>query len=216
MANYYNSSSPPPLQHPVPTHPAFIPEPPSTPASPQTYQRYASSPLASQNNSQHFPHGTAYPQFPHQPPHLAPPQNHPMPPHGMSDFSVWGIDGTTAQFGMQLGQNAVAAGQSYVQRNVRLLFSSRFFSLSSPNSACSSVDSYQSLISNTTSMFQIHMSSANSVSSYFPGGIDPGRAKCAVRRLELANFSPREMILTRQTFTSLVCRLPYAIFLRRA
>ncbi|KAI0251066.1 YIF1-domain-containing protein [Lactifluus subvellereus] len=114
----YGSRSPPPLQHPVPTHPAFIPEPPSTPASPQGYQRYASSPLASQSNSQHFPHGTAYPQFPHQPPHLAPLQNHPAPAHGMPDFSSWGIDGTTAQFGMQLGQNAVAAGQSYVQRNL--------------------------------------------------------------------------------------------------
>ncbi|KAF9244269.1 YIF1-domain-containing protein [Melanogaster broomeanus] len=33
MSNYY-SRSPPPLQHPVPTHPAFIPEPPSTPGPP--------------------------------------------------------------------------------------------------------------------------------------------------------------------------------------
>ncbi|KAI9457595.1 YIF1-domain-containing protein [Lactarius psammicola] len=115
--NYYSSRSPPPLQHPVPTHPAFIPEPPSTPASPQGYQRYASSPPAPQP-PQHFPHATPYPQFPHQPPHLAPIQNQGVPPNTVPDFSAWGIDGATAQFGMQLGQNAVAAGQSYVQRNL--------------------------------------------------------------------------------------------------
>src|SRR5712671_7605022 len=120
MANYYSSRSPPPLQHPVPTHPAYIPEPPSSPASPQSYQRYASSPPAPQS-SHHFAHGTAY--FPHQPSHLAPLQTH---PHAVPDFSAWGLDGATAQFGMQLGQNAVAAGQSYVQRNVLLLFSSCF------------------------------------------------------------------------------------------
>lgn len=119
MANYYNSRSPPPLQHPVPTHPAFIPEPPSTPASPQGYQRYASSPTPTQS-SQHFSHSSAYPQYPHQPPHLSPLHNQPAPPHAITDFSAWGIDGATAQFGMQLGQNAVAAGQNYVQQNVLL------------------------------------------------------------------------------------------------
>ncbi|KAH9992011.1 YIF1-domain-containing protein [Russula compacta] len=105
MANYYSSRSPPPLQHPVPTHPAFIPEPPSTPASPRAIN--------------HFPHGTAaYPHYPHQPSHLSSLQNQSAPAHGMPDFSAWGIDGATAQFGMQLGQNAVAAGQSYFQRNL--------------------------------------------------------------------------------------------------
>lgn len=117
MANYYSSRSPPPLQHPVPTHPAYIPEPPSTPASPQGYQRYASSPPPAQS-SQHFSHPSAYPQYPHQPSHLTPLHNQSAPPHGIPDFSAWGIDGATAQFGMQLGQNAVAAGQNYFQRNV--------------------------------------------------------------------------------------------------
>src|ERR1700761_7902686 len=120
-SNYYASRSPPPLQHPVPTHPAFIPEPPSTPASPQGYQRYASSPPAPQ--TQHFPHSAPYPQYSHQPSHLAPIQSGAVPPNNVPDFSAWGIDGATAQFGMQLGQNAVAAGQSYVQRNVRSFFS---------------------------------------------------------------------------------------------
>lgn len=37
---------------------------------------------------------------------------------GTPDFAAWGMDGPTAQFGMQLGQSAVAAGQDYVQKNV--------------------------------------------------------------------------------------------------
>src|SRR6266404_5631121 len=115
--NYYNPRSPPPLQHPVPTHPAFIPEPPSTPASPQGYQRYASSPPAP-HPPQPFSHPNPYPQFTHHPSPLAPIQNQPVHPSTVPDFSAWGIDGVTAQFGMQLGQNAVAAGQSYFQRNV--------------------------------------------------------------------------------------------------
>ncbi|KAL4080023.1 hypothetical protein V8B97DRAFT_1864484 [Scleroderma yunnanense] len=81
MSNYY-SRSPPPLQHPVPTHPAFIPEPPSTPASPP--QRY----------------------HPHSEPHIP-------------DFAAWGLNDATTQFGMQLGQSAVAAGQDYVQKNLQ-------------------------------------------------------------------------------------------------
>ncbi|KIP05874.1 hypothetical protein PHLGIDRAFT_107620 [Phlebiopsis gigantea 11061_1 CR5-6] len=34
------------------------------------------------------------------------------------DFAAWGFDNATAQFGMQLGQNAVTAGQSYVQQKM--------------------------------------------------------------------------------------------------
>lgn len=161
--------SPPPLQHPVPTHPTFIPEPPSTPASPQGYQHYASSPSAPQS-SLHFSHVPPYPQFPHQPPHLTPLQNPSSISHSIPDFSAWGIDGPTAQFGMQLGQNAVAVGQSYVQCNVCLHSLCHPCHLSFLNPFCSSVDSYLSLISNITLMFQIHMSSENSVSLYFPGG----------------------------------------------
>ncbi|KAF7984099.1 hypothetical protein HWV62_16704 [Athelia sp. TMB] len=33
------------------------------------------------------------------------------------DFAAWGMNDATAQFGMQLGQSAVAAGQDYVQKN---------------------------------------------------------------------------------------------------
>jgi hypothetical protein len=72
-----------------------------------------------------------------------------------------------------------------------------------------SVDSYQSLISSTTSTFQIHMSSASCVSSSSLGGINHGRAKCVGQRPEVANFSHREMTSTRQTSTSPVPHLSY-------
>ena len=126
MSYYTNNSSPPPLQHPVPTHPAYIPEPPSTPMSPQGYQRYTSSPPApnyaqpmppaghSSHLSPPYASGNHYQPAPHQP-HLQGQIN----ASGPVDFSAWGLDNATAAFGMQLGQSAVAAGQEYVQKNVR-------------------------------------------------------------------------------------------------
>ena len=120
MSNYY-PRSPPPLQHPVPTHPAFIPEPPSTPVSPHGYQRYTSSPPApGQHQSFHPAQSTPYPQFQQQPRMQPLSQGQHPQQHGAPDFMAWGIDGATAQFGMQLGQNAVSAGQEYVQKNVRV------------------------------------------------------------------------------------------------
>ncbi|KAI5123934.1 hypothetical protein M0805_006349 [Coniferiporia weirii] len=129
MTGPYSSSSrsPPPLQHPVPTHPAFIPEPPSTPNSPQGYLRFSGSPSNSNvppanYYSQSHPvqqpmHNAAYgttqfqtftPGQPHQ--------AHQPLPQGI-DFAQWGVNPATAQFGMQLGQSAVAAGQEYMQKN---------------------------------------------------------------------------------------------------
>ncbi|KAK1220114.1 Protein transport protein yif1 [Marasmius sp. AFHP31] len=55
-------ASPPPLRHPVPTHPAYIPEPPATPVSPDGYQRYASSPNPQQQQHQHHQHHQPQPQ----------------------------------------------------------------------------------------------------------------------------------------------------------
>ena len=49
----------------------------------------------------------------------SPPQ-HQQQPGAPVDFAAWGMNDATAQFGMQLGQSAVAAGQDYVQKNVRL------------------------------------------------------------------------------------------------
>ncbi|KAG7095117.1 hypothetical protein E1B28_005901 [Marasmius oreades] len=124
-------ASPPPLRHPVPTHPAYIPEPPATPVSPDGYQRYASSP-----NPQQQPHNQQpqhySPQVPlQQPPaYLTSPFQHNQHPHvyqqrpqqqqsfvPQPDFAAWGLNDATTQFGMQLGTSAVAAGQEYVQKN---------------------------------------------------------------------------------------------------
>ena len=131
----FNSHSPPPLRHPVPTHPAYIPDPPSTPSSPQAYQRYSSSPGPSQQQ-QHQPHIPSYPTHvpaytspfnlqPPLPPHYQQnmQQQHPIQPsHSPPDFAAWGLDGATAQIGMQLGHSAVAAGQQYVEKNVGILY----------------------------------------------------------------------------------------------
>jgi len=127
MSYYSNNRSPPPLRHPVPTHPAYIPEPPSTPVSPEGYQRYTSSPPTQQNYAQQSVPNTgprvvpAYGQY--QPMGSSPQQGiHGQPPPHMAgapvDFSAWGLNDATAQFGMQLGQSAVQAGQEYVQKNL--------------------------------------------------------------------------------------------------
>ncbi|KAJ7273470.1 YIF1-domain-containing protein [Mycena haematopus] len=106
-------SSPPPLRHPVPTHPAYIPEPPSTPGSPQGYQRFSSSPQPGQHQGYH--------QQPPQQPHA---HSQPgIPPMMPPQFGAWGVNDATAQFGMQLGSSAVAAGQDYVQRTWGGVFS---------------------------------------------------------------------------------------------
>ncbi|KAL5485231.1 HRF1 [Sanghuangporus weigelae] len=133
MSSPYISSSrsPPPLQHPVPTHPAFIPEPPSTPNSPHGYMRFTSSP-----SNQSVPPANFY--GPHQPPQPQPvggfassqfqgftpgpgqghhPTQQQQPLPQSFDFTQWGVNPATAQIGMQLGQSAVAAGQEYVQKN---------------------------------------------------------------------------------------------------
>ncbi|KAG1810608.1 YIF1-domain-containing protein [Suillus subaureus] len=97
------SYSPPPLQHPVPTHPTFIPEPPSTPASPQGYQRFISSPPPDQQYAARTQYHSPFPPIPN-------PQLQHIP-----DF--WDMNDTTAQFSMHLGQTAVAVGQDYVHKN---------------------------------------------------------------------------------------------------
>ena len=132
-----NSRSPPPLRHPVPTHPAMIPEPPSTPVSPQGYMRFTSSPTPPnagaqpgyyQQQGQHgTPQQTNYSagflQQQQQQQTFSPgrAQAHPAQGPQSIDFAQWGVNPATAQFGMQLGQSAVAAGQEYVSKNVGIL-----------------------------------------------------------------------------------------------
>jgi len=61
--------------------------------------------------------------YPFQPQQQQPLQQHQRTPIGQGgqmggpNFSAWGMNDATAQFGMQLGQSAVAAGQDYVQKN---------------------------------------------------------------------------------------------------
>lgn len=128
----HHNRSPPPLQHPVPTHPAYIPEPPTTPVSPQGYQRYASSPPAqpsfaqpvlSQTQGSRVSHAYPNQQGAYNPVGSPPRQSAPAQggvniPNAPVDFSAWGINDATAQFSMQMGRSAVAAGQDYVQKNV--------------------------------------------------------------------------------------------------
>ena len=141
--SYYTSQgssrSPPPLQHPIPTHPLNVPEPPSTPVSANAgYQRFTSSPSLNHPQSQqiHTSPLVSYQQnvYPQQPVYLHQPgpgmqgagQSHPL----NSQFTgMWGVNDATAQLGIQLGQNAVAAGQEYVQKNVCLFPLKDLFSL---------------------------------------------------------------------------------------
>ncbi|KAK7471040.1 Protein transport protein yif1 [Stygiomarasmius scandens] len=123
------------LHHPVPTHPLPILDPPSTPSSPDGYQRFSSSPGPNQPHQHHQPqmyssqHVSAYPMtspFQHNQPHHQPLHQQPQqqqqqqqqqPFIPQPSFGAWGVNDATAQFGMQLGSSAVAAGQEYVQKN---------------------------------------------------------------------------------------------------
>lgn len=143
-----SSRSPPPLQHPKPTHPHYqIPEPPGTPAAePQGYMRFTSSPTVNPNHapssnngfyggdpSQHMGGGGAFvpgyqsfgggpgiggPMHQQQQVPMQPGLN---PANMMMNMGMgaWGVNDATAQMGMQIGQSAVHAGQEYVQKNVR-------------------------------------------------------------------------------------------------
>ncbi|KAJ2926007.1 hypothetical protein H1R20_g11081, partial [Candolleomyces eurysporus] len=91
--SHYPSQSPPPLRHPVPTHPAYIPEPPSTPSSPQGYRKFSSSPALGQQPPQgHNPAAGGAP--PYVPAYAgafqAPSYNH-MPPQQQGGQYAFGV-----------------------------------------------------------------------------------------------------------------------------
>ncbi|KDQ10705.1 hypothetical protein BOTBODRAFT_115475 [Botryobasidium botryosum FD-172 SS1] len=142
QSNYYpgagkGSRSPPPLQHPKPTHLHYgLPEPPATPVSasgaePQGYMRFTSTPVGGQQQ-QHVPYaqhsmGAGYAQ-PQQQYHAfaggVPTQGVPLQqqqgqftPGPIPNFGAWGVNDATAAMGMQLGTAAVAAGQDYMEKN---------------------------------------------------------------------------------------------------
>jgi hypothetical protein len=92
----HHSTSPPPLQHPIPTHPPIqMRDPPASP-SPTQQQRMT---------HQHIPHQ----QHPHQ-------QHMQQVP---TEYNVW--NDATAQMGMQFGRSAMMAGSDYVEKNVILI-----------------------------------------------------------------------------------------------
>ena len=135
---YMSSRSPPPLHHPKPTHPAYPPpEPPHTPAASTNSSPYSQAQRISQDEYMRFSSppvvdtgsaiasgaraysGPAQPRqgYVHSPAPPAP---------GVSGyqnvgFNGWpGMNDATAQMGVQFGKSAVAAGQDYVEKNVRL------------------------------------------------------------------------------------------------
>ncbi|KAG8931736.1 hypothetical protein FRC02_002288 [Tulasnella sp. 418] len=116
---YYSTGarSPPPLQHPIPTHAYSIPEP-----EPDSYTRYTSPPQPPQKplhqsaGPQHMGYGVQ-PGYPAQPAYGV---QYPAPQPGAQpapSFNGWGVDDATAQMGLQLGRTAMAAGQDYVEKN---------------------------------------------------------------------------------------------------
>ncbi|CEL60077.1 Protein transport protein yif1 OS=Schizosaccharomyces pombe (strain 972 / ATCC 24843) GN=hrf1 PE=3 SV=1 [Rhizoctonia solani AG-1 IB] len=128
------SYSPPPLQHPIPTHPPTAPpEPPATPESPSGYMRFTSNPASpgqqyaqtgAYNNPQFAqPQWQSFGAVPAGVGAVPVPGTQPMPPgqpNAMPGFSLpaaWGVNDATAQMGVQLGRSAVAAGQDYMEKN---------------------------------------------------------------------------------------------------
>lgn len=140
----YMSHSPPPLQHPKPTHIAYPPpEPPHTPAqstdsspysqpqriSQDGYLRYSSPPagetLASSSGFSSYAPPLAQGQQSAQP---RQPYGQGGTPgvqgvHGYAapGYAWPGMNDATAQMGMQFGKSAVAAGQEYVEKNVGII-----------------------------------------------------------------------------------------------
>jgi len=164
---YMSSRSPPPLQHPKPTHPAYPPpEPPKTPggstnSSPYSqaqrissdggYQRYSSPPVDAPQQQQQQGFSAYAPQgnVPQAHAH-AQAQAYQAQGYGNmagqrqgGDFG-WQMNDATTQMGVQFGKSAVAAGQDYVEKNVG--HSLRSSSLSLLSSVLPSISSLSLLL----------------------------------------------------------------------
>ncbi|KAF9192462.1 hypothetical protein BGZ51_005474 [Haplosporangium sp. Z 767] len=132
-------TSPPPLQHPVPTHPPVqMRDPAPTPSPrmpyaqaqgqqgqqyhqnqyrPQQHQQQQQRSSFDQQHQQHQqqPYGGS-PRTQYMTPQQ-PSQQQPQQQHGIPSFPFSINDGTT-QLGMQFGRSAVMAGQEYVEQNL--------------------------------------------------------------------------------------------------
>ena len=141
---YMSSRSPPPLQHPKPTHPANPPpEPPKTPggstnSSPYSqaqrissdggYQRYSSPPVDAPQQHQQQQGFSAYAPQGNGQQAQAPAQAQGYQAQGYGNMAGqrqggggdfgWQMNDATTQMGVQFGKSAVAAGQDYVEKNV--------------------------------------------------------------------------------------------------
>ncbi|KAF9571717.1 hypothetical protein EC968_000235 [Mortierella alpina] len=129
-------TSPPPLQHPVPTHPPVQMRDPVPTPSPrmnyaqaqggqgqQPYQQNQYRPQQQQQQRSSFdqqqqPYGGS-PRTQYMTPQQqqAPHPQQQQPQHGIPSFPFNLNDGTT-QLGMQFGKSAVMAGQEYVEQNL--------------------------------------------------------------------------------------------------
>ncbi|KAF9361000.1 hypothetical protein BGX26_006766 [Mortierella sp. AD094] len=136
-------ASPPPLQHPVPTHPPVqMRDPAPTPSPrmpyaqaqggqgqpyqqnqyrPQQQQQQQGSSFDQQHQQQQPYGGSPRTQFMSPQQHLQPQhhqqQQQQQQQHGIPSFPFNLNDGTT-QLGMQFGKSAVMAGQEYVEQNL--------------------------------------------------------------------------------------------------
>ncbi|ODN83026.1 hypothetical protein L202_01252, partial [Cryptococcus amylolentus CBS 6039] len=138
-----SSRSPPPLQHPKPTHIAYPPpEPPRTPAqstdsspysqaqriSQDGYVRYSSPAVADpiEGSTSGF-NAYAPPSHGQQPqmqarqayaPEGTPGLHGAQGGYGAPNYGQWpGMNDATTQMGVQFGKSAVAAGQEYMEKN---------------------------------------------------------------------------------------------------
>jgi len=139
---YMSSRSPPPLQHPKPTHPSYPPpEPPKTPggstnSSPYSqaqrissdggYVRYSSPPVDGSAYTASHPTGSGFSAYAPGPAPAQAQQGRTAYPQAQGygtgtgqggDFG-WQMNDATTQMGVQFGKSAVAAGQDYVEKNV--------------------------------------------------------------------------------------------------
>ncbi|KAH8915424.1 YIF1-domain-containing protein [Atractiella rhizophila] len=134
-------ASPPPLQHPKPTHPPYkipstSPPPPSdTPPSQygaSSYQRFSSPTEPSSNGFYNGPNQQQQESYVYQGSHYISPQQHSYAnqpsgqyssQHGYGDWmqsqiGAWGVNDATAAMGVQFGRSAIGAGQEYVEKNL--------------------------------------------------------------------------------------------------
>ncbi|KAL1921160.1 uncharacterized protein VTP21DRAFT_10876 [Calcarisporiella thermophila] len=93
------TASPPPLQHPVPTHPFHVRDAPTPPPAPR-HSSHAQPYYSMYGDQSQFSGRQLHQQ------------------HGMDFNQMLGIDDATARLGVQFGKSAVMAGHEYMEKNL--------------------------------------------------------------------------------------------------